>query len=94
LVDLAYPYEELVSVSITLPEGYQVETLPQPTRLKWQDNAVRFDYLVNANGNIISVMCRTYVNRAIFTAQEYANLRDTFAKIVAKENEQIVLKKK
>jgi hypothetical protein len=34
------------------------------------------------------------VNRAVFAPEEYANLRDSFAKIVAKQNEQVVLKKK
>ncbi|MCU0449031.1 MAG: DUF3857 and transglutaminase domain-containing protein [Bernardetiaceae bacterium] len=94
LVDLAYPYEDFVSVSITIPDGYQVESLPQSTRLSWQDKAVRFDYLVNASGNTISISCRTFVNRAVFAALEYPSLRDTFAKMVAKQSEQIVLKKK
>ncbi len=94
LIDFAYPYEESFLLTFFIPDNYQVEELPKSERILWNDKSIRFDYLVSVNGNAIQVVCKVFVNRSIFASEEYANLRDTFAKIVAKQNEQIVLKKK
>ena len=93
-VDFSYPFSTSISMSFTVPEGYVVEEVPKSERIQWEDKAIRFDYLVSVQDNLIQISCRTFVNRAVFAPEEYPNLRESFAKIVAKQNEQIVLKKK
>jgi hypothetical protein len=94
LIDFAYPFEDTFIMTYFIPNTYQVEELPKSERLQWADKSVRFDYLASVNGNAVQVVCKLIVNRAVFAPNEYQDLKNTFAKIVAKQNEQIVLKKK
>jgi Transglutaminase-like superfamily/Domain of Unknown Function with PDB structure (DUF3857) len=94
VVDFAYPFDEFYFINYTIPEGYVVEEVPKPERFQWADKALRFEYSATPKDNTVQVVCRLFVNRAVFAPEEYKTLRDSFAKIVAKQNEQIVLKKK
>jgi hypothetical protein len=94
-VDFAYPFEETYYLNFTIPEGYVVEEMPQPVRTMFEDKTIKFDYLVNNQiANMVQIVCKFSTTRAIFQAEEYKHLKDFFAKVVSKQNEQIVLKKK
>ncbi|SFF58097.1 DUF3857 domain-containing protein [Thermoflexibacter ruber] len=94
-VDFAFPFEYSYFMNFTIPEGYVVEEMPKSTRNIFGDKTVKFDYLIsNQTANLIQVNCKLTVSRALFQAEEYKDLKNFFAGIVAKQNEQIVLKKK
>jgi hypothetical protein len=94
VVDFAYPFDEHFIFTYTLPEGYVIEELPKSTRYQWADKSIRFEYIVTAKEGTVQLLCRLFIQRAVFAPEEYKDLRNTFAQIVAKQNEQIVLKKK
>jgi uncharacterized protein YfkK (UPF0435 family) len=71
-----------------------VEELPKPLRIKWTDESIKFEYNINATGNKIQLVSKFILTRPVFEAKEYKELRDMYAQIVAKQEEQIVLKKK
>ena len=94
-VDFAYPFDETYYMNFSIPEGYVVEELPQSIRTMFEDKTVKFDYLVNNPiANMVQITCKFSITRALFAPEEYKHLKDFFAKIVSKQNEQIVLKKK
>jgi transglutaminase-like putative cysteine protease len=94
VVDFAYPYDEHYIFTIKLPPGYEVEELPKSARVQWADKSIRFEYIATAKEGTVQLLCRLFIQRAVFAAEEYKDLRQTFAQMVAKQNEQIVLKKK
>jgi hypothetical protein len=94
VVDFAYPYDEHYIFTIKLPPGYEVEELPKSARVQWADKSIRFEYIATAKEGTVQLLCRLFIQRAVFAAEEYQDLRQTFAQMVAKQNEQIVLKKK
>jgi hypothetical protein len=51
-------------------------------------------YNVAQNGNVITVTSMFQINKSLFTQLEYPYLREFYNQIVAKQAEQIVLKKK
>lgn len=93
-IDYACPVEKSFYMNFVIPEGYKVEELPKPIRLKWQDESIKFDYAVTATGDKVQLISKFVLSRPIFKAEEYKALRDLYAQIVAKQEEQIVLKKK
>lgn len=93
-IDYACPVEKSFYMNFVIPEGYKVEELPKPVRLKWQDESIKFDYAVTATGDKVQLISKFVLSRPIFKAEEYKALRDLYAQIVAKQEEQIVLKKK
>jgi hypothetical protein len=93
-IDYACPNEQSFYMNFAIPDGYKVEELPKPLRLKWQDESVKFDYSVSVVENKVQLVSKFIITRPIFSKEEYAPLRDLYAQIVAKQEEQIVLKKK
>jgi hypothetical protein len=93
-IDYACPLEKNFYLNFIIPEGYAVEEMPKPLRLKWQDESIKYDYVITATGDKVQLVSKFILSRPIFKPEEYKALRDLYAQIVAKQEEQIVLKKK
>lgn len=93
-VDYGSPEDQLIMVKITVPEGWAVEEMPASKALVMPANSARYTYSANQNGNQITVMSQLSINRPLFSMDDYKPLRDFYVQVVAKQAEQIVLKKK
>ena len=93
-VEMPYAMDETYVFSMEIPAGYAVEELPKSTRVVFNIDQGSFEYLVAQSGGQIQLRCRLKLDRASFQPEDYPTLRDFFAFVVKKENEQIVLKKK
>jgi hypothetical protein len=78
----------------TIPENYQIEEIPASKAFGLPGNAARYIYNVQATGNVITITSMLSINQPLFTQMEYPNLREFYNQVVAKQAEQIVLKKK
>ncbi|SEM42582.1 hypothetical protein SAMN05216436_104169 [bacterium A37T11] len=93
-VEMPYGFDEVINVSLIVPEGYAVEEIPKPVQVSLDENRnCMFRFLVQYDGNNIQLSSRIIFKRAYFAPEEYANLREFFNLIVKKQGEQIVLKK-
>ncbi|RTL52075.1 MAG: DUF3857 domain-containing protein [Sphingobacteriales bacterium] len=81
-------------LDMDVPAGYSVDELPKSARVKLNEHEGSFEYLIVNKNNHIQMRCRLAMNKANFEPDEYSTLRDFYAFIVQKENEQIVFKKK
>ena len=94
-VELPYKISQLYTFSMEIPDGYKVEEFPASVRIKLNDKEeALFDYKSELKDGIITISCNIEVQKTHFSPKEYAGLRDFFAKIAARLDEQIVLKKK
>lgn len=93
-VDFGSPQEETFFFKLTIPEGYAVDELPQSKVIAMPENGARYIYNITQNGNEILLTSMFHINKSLFTQLEYPYLREFYNQIVAKESEQIVLKKK
>lgn len=93
-VDFASPFDRIYMCRITLPSTHTIEELPKPKVISLPGNTGKYTYNVTFNGNIINVISSLQVNKSIFTQEEYPNLREFYSQMLAKQAEQIVLKKK
>jgi hypothetical protein len=57
-------------------------------------NGMRYIYNISQIGNVITVMSSLQTNKTIFKKEEYLGLREFFSQLVAKQAEQIVLRRK
>lgn len=92
-VDFGSALEETNIAVIALPAGYGVEELPKSAAMTLPNNDGRFTYSVSVNENQLQVTSRLALRKTVFTGGEYPTLRSFFDKIVAKQAEQVVLKK-
>ena len=92
-VDFGVPITESFSAVYTLPAGYAAEELPKTAVISLPDKGGRFTYEVKAEGNQLRVLSRLTLNEATYSAEAYGALRELFAMMVAKQAEQVVLKR-
>ncbi len=80
--------------TITIPDGYVVEELPKGANYVLPNGGGRFLYDIQQQGNKLQITVRQVLSKTKYSPQEYYHLREFYVKIVAKEAEIIVLKKK
>ncbi len=93
-VDYIYPRHRKYLLNFAIPPDYNIEELPSSTHLSLPDNAAEFTYNVKASENTIQFVSEFKINRSIFPGDEYKGLKEFYEKVVAKQSEQIVLKKR
>lgn len=93
-VDFGSPFEKVVLAKITIPEGYTLDDVPQNKMLALPGGKGKYIYSLNVLGNTINLTSTLAINKALFVQDEYPILREFYTQFVAKQNEQIVLKKK
>ncbi len=89
-----YPFREQIIVTITIPDEYEVEELPEPVQLKVGQGLASFRFLNQISGNTITVLSDFSFNEIEFAAGDYEAVRTTFEKVVSSHSQQIVLRKK
>lgn len=93
-VDFGSAFDKIYMSKISIPEGYQVDELPPSKVLTLPANAGRFTYSIVQSDKQLVIACNLQINKSTFTQSEYANLREFYNQVVAKQSDQVVLKKK
>lgn len=92
-VDFIAPWQEKNTVTIQVPEGYKVETIPEASAISMSDSYGVFKYQVIAAGNKVKVLSSVRFNKAIITPDYYPELKEFYNRMVKKQTEKIVLVK-
>ncbi len=92
-VDFSCPAKETILVRITLPEGWVVEELPKSAQITLPEKSASFKMSVVQSQGFIQVTSSLYIDKTMFIPEEYEQLKEFFRLIVAKNAEQIILKK-
>ena len=93
-VDFGSPFDHVHFIKITIPAGYAIEELPAAKAVALTNNSGKFLFNVTQNNGIITVTSNVQINKGLFAQTEYQSLREFYAQVVAKQAEQIILKKK
>lgn len=92
-IDFIYPWGENLIINLTIPDGYQVESLPTPIALNLPKNLGSFKYIISNENDQIKLVVSTDLNTSIIGAQDYPDLKEFYRLIVQKETEKVVLSK-
>ncbi len=92
-VEMPYKIDETYMLTMDIPTGYQVDEMPKSVRVAYNENEGMFEYLIQKGQNNLQMRVHLKLDKAFFPVDEYSTLRDFFAYVVKKENEQIVFKK-
>jgi hypothetical protein len=92
-VDYGFPFMDKYSISMKIPEGYKIETIPAPLLLNMEDNLGSFKFILNTTENFIQLVITHQVNAPIIIAEYYPMLKEFYQKMIQKQNEKIVLRK-
>lgn len=93
-VDYGTGFERTYMCKISIPADYRVDELPPSKVIVLPAKAGRYTYSVTQNGNQLNILSNFQMNKSLFVQTEYPDLREFYNQVVAKQTEQIVLKKK
>ncbi|MCZ8353861.1 MAG: transglutaminase-like domain-containing protein [Cyclobacteriaceae bacterium] len=93
-VDYGSTQEQLFIIKYSIHDEFVVEELPQSIMYVLPDKSGRFTLSAQTMGNTINIMVNFQINRTLYVGTEYADLKEFYNHCVAKQNEQIVLKRK
>lgn len=92
-IDFVYPTHHKYSISLTIPDGYKVESLPQPIAVSMEESMGGFKYNIISSGNNLQLVMTIDINHAVVSSEYYLTLKDFFQKYIEKQNEKIILTK-
>lgn len=92
-IDFATPWEEKLTVTIEIPEGYKVESIPEKYAISLPNNYALFKFLSSVKGNKIQVLSSIKMNTPIIPQDYYNAIKEFYKVIVEKHTEKIVLLK-
>jgi hypothetical protein len=93
-VDFAFPTKESIRSTITFPDSYEIEKLPKGGVYKLPDNKGSFTISYVTQDKTVLVRSVIEINKALFSPEEYFDIKELFKVIVERQAEQIVFKKK
>lgn len=92
-VCFGYKMHEKYNVNLEIPDGFVVESMPSPIKIASENNDLVYTMIFFKEGNKIQINCTNEINSSIFATEQYKGLKDVFQKLIASQNEKIVLKK-
>jgi len=92
-VEFAFPYNMRVSNTIRLPEGFEVEELPESKNFRTEDGSIICQYSIRAENGILILNYVLRFNKVVFLPAEYQSLRRFWEILVQKNSEQVILRK-
>lgn len=93
-VDFIFPKENKFMMSLNIPDTYEVERLPLPCNLIFDNNIASFRYEIVQNENQIQILSNFNLNQSLIVPENYLALKQFFDQFVAKNAEKIILRKK
>lgn len=94
-IEMPFGMDETFNFQMEVPNGYEVDELPQSMVLKLNEEGEGFfEYRISRSGDNISFRSRIKLDRSFYMPEEYEMLREFFSLVVKKHSEQIVFKKK
>jgi hypothetical protein len=92
-IDYGYPVKDRYLITIAIPEGYQVESMPESIQFGLEENMGSFRYSASNMTDKIQLSVEFAINEPLMAATSYTSLKKFYQLVIEKENEKIVLSK-
>ncbi len=93
-IDYGMAWEDNYIVSVQIPDGYAVTTLPQNLAIGLPDNLGIFKFVISQKGdNKLEILTTTQINTSIIAPLYYQELKDFYKHLIEKQTEKVVLTK-
>ena len=92
-IDYVYPIADKYMVNIMLPEGYEVESIPQSTKFEFNGTLASFSYIGKQNGSMLQFVITFDINKTLILPNDYEQFKKFYQLLIEKQNEKVVLKK-
>lgn len=91
-IDFGYPYQSQIIVNFAIPEGYELESIPE-NAMSTLGNVGTYKYLISQRGGTIQLSVELSIHQPVIAETDYNDLKKFFELLIEKESEKIVFKK-
>ncbi|PWL37850.1 transglutaminase [Flagellimonas aquimarina] len=92
-IDFTFPRQKKYMINLSIPEGYQIESLPENAIVQLPNQAGTFKFKIVSQENQIRVSVSTEFTTALFPSDYYDALKEYYKNMVLKQSEKVVLSK-
>jgi hypothetical protein len=92
-VDFVFPSQKKMMITIDLPEGYIVESMPGSLNLMFSDKSLSYKFAIVTIGKQIQATSVFDINTSMVAPEDYEELKKFFSEVIKKQTEKVVLKK-
>jgi hypothetical protein len=93
-IDFIYPLTKTTTISMTLPPGYDLKSLPQAQKIDYPDGKAKFMFLSGVSNNLVNIQCNLTFRDILFMEEEHEVLREFYSEVIKKLNESVQVIKK
>jgi len=93
-INFGCPSQNYYTISLTIPDQYEVVEKPTSLSLKLPNNAGGFLLTCEQKGNVLILQSKLTIDQIRFMSEEHKTLREFYAQLMRKQAELIVLKKR
>jgi hypothetical protein len=94
-VDIPYPFVEQVALNLTLPAGYEIESMPQMANKGLSSGGANYFFASTPKADgIVQLSASLNISKQKFLPTEYAELKALFDLMIQKKEELVVIRKK
>ena len=91
-VDYVTPWKDIDNITFAIPEGYQIEKLPEAASQDMSDGLGSFKYTISQQGSKIKIQTVLQFNVPVISPQYYKELKQFYNLVVKTKSQKIVLK--
>ena len=88
-----FPSSDSKTINLLIPEGYEVESLPESAIVNLKNGEGVFKFVVSLNGRFLRIESSLDMNNMVYTSLDYEGLKNFYGEMVNKHSEAIVLSK-
>ncbi|MFY7988732.1 MAG: transglutaminase, partial [Flavobacterium sp.] len=92
-IDFIFPTNDSFTFTFTIPDGFEIESIPSNISISMVDNISNFKFLAGKVANKIQIVCNFNKNETFILADYYEDLKAFYNQVYLKMNEKIILKK-
>ena len=93
-VDFGHTFQQNYNITFLIPKDYEVESLPESQRYILPNRVGAFEYVVGEEEGRIQMRSSIKIRETLFIPEGYFYLRELYDKMITKQSEQWVLRKK
>jgi len=93
-VFFGYNQNYMIVGTFTLPDGYEVETLPKNLRMIMPDTSISISRTSQVSGNVLMARLALEFKKPVYPASEYPEMHEFYKQLFEVLNEQFVIRKK
>jgi hypothetical protein len=92
-IDFSFPTESQYLITINIPEGYTLESVPESVAYELPEGIGSYQYNITSRGNQVQIKLTSSINAPLISSEGYVMIKNYYEQIVLKNKEPIVIKK-